>query len=391
MPRELLSWRTLSADATLQGENGQVAASAVLNERGQLDGRVAIAGLTSASPQIDGHVTASLPGLGVVEAFVPQLMNVQGSLALDARLAGALDAPRIDGEARLEQLGFDLPMLNIKPRDGRVAARLTGDGPIQIDGSLKIRRGQLEFKGQAQLDGTAQVNVSGKNVLAADIPRREGAADARSGREAHRHAHGPHRQAADPVGRHRPAAPTQRQTHALDVARCRRRRRSRGGRRAGAVVTANASVDVSFGDAVKLKGYGLDATVGGELAIRERPGEVTTASGELHVSGAYQAYGQDLKIQQGQLLYAGTPVDNPRLAIIAVREIDTVKAGFRVGGSARNPELTVSPTPRWARPTRWRTSSPASRSIRSAPARAKVTRCSQRPASSAPPPAAGNT
>jgi len=63
------------------------------------------------------------------------------------------------------------------------------------------------------------------------------------------------------------------------------------------------------------------------------------------VSGAYQAYGQDLKIQQGQLLYAGTPVDNPRLAIIAVREIDTVKAGFRVSGSARTPELTVFSDP----------------------------------------------
>ncbi len=71
-----------------------------------------------------------------------------------------------------------------------------------------------------------------------------------------------------------------------------------------------------------------------------------------------------------------------------MREIDTVKASFRVGDSARNPELTVFSDPAMGQANARRTSSPASRSIRSEPARVKATRCSQQPASSAPPPAA---
>ncbi len=343
-PRELLSWSALGIDAALQGENGQLSATAVLNDQGKLDGHVAITGLTGASPQLEGQVTATLPGLGVVEAFVPQLMNVQGSLALQARVSGALDSPAIDGEARLEKLGFDLPLLNIKPREGRAVAKLAGNGPIELEGSLQSGDGHLDFKGQAQRDGTAQVQVTGDKVLAADIPgvKVTLTPDLTVKRSATR---------TDLTGKLQiPSAD-------VDLQRLPSAKRTRSTSPDVVVVDdpqveaavqsapLNANIDVSLGDVVKIKGYGLDATVGGELNIRERPGEATTASGELHVSGGYKAYGQDLTIQQGQLLYAGTPVDNPRLAIVAVREIDTVKAGFRVSGSARTPELTVFSDP----------------------------------------------
>ena len=40
------------------------------------------------------------------------------------------------------------------------------------------------------------------------------------------------------------------------------------------------------------------------------------------MAGRYKAYGQDLTIEDGRLLFAGTPLDNPRLAIVAMRKID---------------------------------------------------------------------
>jgi translocation and assembly module TamB len=65
----------------------------------------------------------------------------------------------------------------------------------------------------------------------------------------------------------------------------------------------------------------------------------------VRVEGTYKAYGQDLTIRQGQLLFAGTPLDNPRLSIVAVREVEEVNAGFRVTGSAQNPQMTVFSEP----------------------------------------------
>jgi len=106
-----------------------------------------------------------------------------------------------------------------------------------------------------------------------------------------------------------------------------------------------AEITVILGDKVDLTGFGLEAKVAGQLVVKERPGEPTTGSGEIRVAGTYKAYGQDLTVQQGQLLFAGTPLDNPRLNIVAVRTVDDVNAGLRVTGSAQNPQLTVFSDP----------------------------------------------
>jgi len=76
------------------------------------------------------------------------------------------------------------------------------------------------------------------------------------------------------------------------------------------------------------------------------PGTPTTGSGQLTVSGTYKAYGQDLTIKEGRLLFAGTPLDNPRLSITAMRDIDKKQtAGLRIGGSAQRPVVTVISDP----------------------------------------------
>jgi translocation and assembly module TamB len=85
--------------------------------------------------------------------------------------------------------------------------------------------------------------------------------------------------------------------------------------------------------------------VAGSLQVRETPGSPTLGSGEVRVAGKYKAYGQDLTIQRGQLLYAWTPLDNPRLNIEATRTVEAVTAGLRIRGDAKTPELTVFSDP----------------------------------------------
>jgi translocation and assembly module TamB len=64
------------------------------------------------------------------------------------------------------------------------------------------------------------------------------------------------------------------------------------------------------------------------------------------VAGRYKAYGQDLTIKDGRLLFAGTPLNNPRLAIVAMRKIsDEQQSGLRIAGSAQNPVITVISEP----------------------------------------------
>jgi len=64
------------------------------------------------------------------------------------------------------------------------------------------------------------------------------------------------------------------------------------------------------------------------------------------VGGKYEAYGQKLTIEDGRLLFAGTPLDNPRLAITAMRKVDEdLSTGVRISGTAKRPIITVVSKP----------------------------------------------
>jgi translocation and assembly module TamB len=103
-----------------------------------------------------------------------------------------------------------------------------------------------------------------------------------------------------------------------------------------------AVIEVNLGEQIEVTGYGLNAKVGGQLTVRESPGVPTTGSGQLSVAGRYKAYGQDLTIQDGKLLFAGTPINNPSLAIVAMREINNdLSTGLRIAGTAQKPIVTV--------------------------------------------------
>jgi translocation and assembly module TamB len=114
----------------------------------------------------------------------------------------------------------------------------------------------------------------------------------------------------------------------------------------GAGLPLYARVEVVLGDGVELAGFGLDATLDGRLTVVERPGRRPTGSGEVRIAGQYKAYGQDLTITSGRVLFAGTPLDDPRLEIRAIRELDDdLQAGLSIRGTARNPEVSVFSDP----------------------------------------------
>jgi translocation and assembly module TamB len=65
------------------------------------------------------------------------------------------------------------------------------------------------------------------------------------------------------------------------------------------------------------------------------------------VTGKYKAYGQDLTIEQGRLLYAGQAISDPQVNLTATRTLDKydVTAKLVVTGSAQKPILEVTSDP----------------------------------------------
>ncbi len=107
----------------------------------------------------------------------------------------------------------------------------------------------------------------------------------------------------------------------------------------------HSQMQLTLGDNVKFRGFGLSGRITGGLDITEEPGKATKALGEMQVmDGQYKAYGQELTIEKGRLLFVGL-IDDPGLDVRAVRKIQDVSAGVQVIGTLKTPEMRIYSVP----------------------------------------------
>ena len=117
---------------------------------------------------------------------------------------------------------------------------------------------------------------------------------------------------------------------------------------ASAATRVNAAVTVEIGDRVFVNVMGLKSRLTGTLAAEQTKGRLAVNGRIALENGTFKAYGQDLEITKGLLIFAG-PADNPTLDIIAVRNTestdDGVQAGVNVSGTAAAPKVTLFSDP----------------------------------------------
>ncbi|MFT4045656.1 MAG: translocation/assembly module TamB domain-containing protein [Solimonas sp.] len=109
----------------------------------------------------------------------------------------------------------------------------------------------------------------------------------------------------------------------------------------------NATVTMKLGDDVRFDGFGLKSRLKGQVQAIEQPGVTTRAHGEINlVDGKYKAYGQDLTIETGRLIFSDGPVTEPALEVRATRKpTDEVTVGLYVRGTLKKPEFKLFSTP----------------------------------------------
>lgn len=347
----LLAYRDFNIKADLAPDRQHVTVNARLDKGGQLNGDVSING-----PQqdLDGEVTLRLESLAPIELFTSEVADVEGRLDGRFRLAGTLDAPDIQGRARLESFAAEVPAAGLKLHDGQVTVATRTPGQLDIGGRIGSGEGTLKIDGAVGLDADhdTRLAISGSKVQAADIPA---AKVTISPDLVLKRSH----EGMDITG-----------SLAIDKADIKLEKLPGGGpggiqpsrdvvvlddekkAEEEAVLPVTVDVTVNLGESTHLEGYGMDGSVSGTLSVLQRPGRATIGRGQIQVDGTYKAYGQDLTIQQGRLLFASTPVDNPGLNIRAVRSLNpnaTIDEGQVVGllisGTARRPVMTVFSNP----------------------------------------------
>ena len=92
-------------------------------------------------------------------------------------------------------------------------------------------------------------------------------------------------------------------------------------------------VNVSLGDDIGFSGFGLKTGLSGDLRVRGGTDAPYTGVGRLTLEGGrYKAYGQELDIEIGNLIFNG-PLDEPQLDVRAVRRSGDVTAGILLTGT----------------------------------------------------------
>jgi autotransporter translocation and assembly factor TamB len=112
-------------------------------------------------------------------------------------------------------------------------------------------------------------------------------------------------------------------------------------------------LEVILGDKVKVNAMGFISRITGAVTFRNKPQQkdlMPIATGRLDVvDGTFRAFGQDLDIETGQLIFSGVPVTEPELNVRAVRWIDSdpvvSAAGVLIAGPGTEPRVELFSRP----------------------------------------------
>jgi translocation and assembly module TamB len=372
---------TISADARLTGTSARPDGTVRLNARGvQLrsgPGRAipaanltAQAALTGGSAHIDARLAAGSSNLtvtgtapvsaggaldlrttGLVDlGMIQPLMaasgrRVAGRLNLDGRVTGTTAAPRLSGSAQLTggeaqdyKLGLNLRAITatIQADGQRIRlARFTaqagpgtigGSGtvglaaPMPVDLTLTAQNATLAANDMLTERLDANVTVAGEaqgnltvqgtvRVLRADLQIPDKL---------------PQSVAVLPV--RNPNAPPQPKTPPAPAPN----------------IALNLTIKV---DQFLISGHGLDAELAGEIQVRGTSANPQPTGGLKVQRGTFGALGQTLNFSEGSVDFIGAGIADPALHFVANTTSNNIVATITVGGTARNPKITLSSVP----------------------------------------------
>jgi translocation and assembly module TamB len=102
---------------------------------------------------------------------------------------------------------------------------------------------------------------------------------------------------------------------------------------------------LDLGNQLKLRAFGYNGGVTGKVRVATNAAGELTAHGRVEaVKAKFRAYGQELDVDPGVLIFDG-PIDAPGLDITAWRRHQQVEAGLRVTGTVQVPRVELVSNP----------------------------------------------
>ena len=314
-----------------------------VGEAGELSLRLSLPDVTDEDAQLQGEVDLSIPDVSFLSLFIPNAQVTAGSLAGQLAIRGPRNEPLLSGEAQLAAGKVYLPdvgstlddlQLTLTTADGRQRYDIrgsaeTGDGQVSVTGYVDRMLGwktEVELKGKdvalvklPDLQVTSQLDLDvGYDAQTVVIEGEISIPNAFIAlEELPENAVTP----ADDTVVHREEDPE------------------------SSTMQYQLALDVNLEDQVHLKGFGLDSNLAGALKLKGDHESELSGTGTLNlVNGKFVAYGQELEITQGSLLFTG-PLNNPILDVRAIREVGDTTVGVQISGTATRPQSSLFSDP----------------------------------------------
>lgn len=344
--RTVLNFLPSSLD--LHGDNGVLIANLNMPlEHGSASMKAQLAAGDDFSRRaLSGQINIDLPDLAWLRLLTREIDSATGYLHGQLQLAGTASDPAFTGNVQLERgkLRLATPGIELSPLNLLISGN--SDGKLTLSADASSGGGTLNIAGSLDASAakpTLHFDVKGDKFQALNIP------DARvwiapdlkidiAGRSVN--------VTGDVVVPKADITPTSfdsgvAPSHDQIILT------SKGKPPPDSPWLISANVNVKLGDHVNFNGFGLKAPLTGAVTAIEQPGRLTSGRGVIDLEGGrYKAYGQDLTITTGRLIFDGGPITQPAVEIRAERKpTDDVTVGVYVRGTLDAPQFSLYSTP----------------------------------------------
>ena len=296
---------------------------------------------------LSGSVSLSDSQINWLSDYLPDVKSVQGLLSGSGNISGTLKAPKFDGNVKLKSGRMRIDSLPIKFEDLAVDVAIAGrdaiikghglanNSPLTLNGSSSYTASGLnsELKLSAKYIRIQQEHITDAIVsptlvfkIEPDITRILGDVDVRSATITLQNNNTEGVALSDDVI----VIDEQGNSHSSEIVG------SKG------VFT---SLNINLGKDVTVTGYGLNADVDGDFRFLLDSAKPPQLAGTIAIdNGIYEAYGQKLSINDGEITFTG-PVEQTTVSGEAVRTTKEVMAGVRINGTLQNPTTELFSQP----------------------------------------------
>ena len=266
-------------------------------------------GLPAPRQAVRGNVNLKVTHLRLLPLLIPQLSNAEGQMALNVNITGNLYQPVLYGNLNLKNASAQIPEANLSLKNIDVHLSALDNGQMIIDASLSSGKGNLTITGNGIVNAKkiqTQITIKGENVLVSNLEEAKIIASPDLVLKTDNNKITLSGSINIPSANIKPKDFQTSVVSANDIILYRDNK----------LVTKkspyqlHSKIKVSLGDDVKLEYIGINAKLIGTITIFDSPNSLTTAVGVLKTTeGGYTAYGQDLKIDHGKLIFTGGPIN----------------------------------------------------------------------------------